>query len=132
MGTVSLATFLPRPGSELRRWRRKRTAVPAPRPPRRWCGSYRGCVREPWSTSAVWEMHWERMELRSWLTAGWLHICGTGGRVTAQDAAARPRGPMARDVTDIMGVSRLLLRLAATYPKEPKRLRNPGGPPTPD
>jgi len=33
-----------------------------------------GCVRAPWSTSAAWEMHWERMLLSSWLTAGWLQI----------------------------------------------------------
>lgn len=38
--------------------------------------SYRGWVRVPWRTRATWEMHWERMLLRSWLTFGWLHIWG--------------------------------------------------------
>lgn len=36
--------------------------------------SYLGCVREPCRTNAVWDMHCERTLLRSWLTAGWLHI----------------------------------------------------------
>lgn len=36
--------------------------------------SYLGWVSEPCSTNAVWDMHCERMLLRSWLTAGWLHI----------------------------------------------------------
>lgn len=38
--------------------------------------AYRGCVRVPWRTRATWEIHWERMLLRSWLTFGWLHIWG--------------------------------------------------------
>lgn len=38
--------------------------------------SYRGWVRVPWRTRATWEIHWERMLLRSWLTFGWLHIWG--------------------------------------------------------
>lgn len=33
-----------------------------------------GWVRVPCRTRAVWEIHWERMLLRSWLTLGWLQI----------------------------------------------------------
>lgn len=42
--------------------------------------SYRGWVRVPCSTRATWEIHWERMLLRSWLTFGWLHIWERNGQ----------------------------------------------------
>lgn len=35
---------------------------------------YLGCVKDPCSTKAACEMHWDRMLLSNWLTVGWLHI----------------------------------------------------------
>lgn len=35
---------------------------------------YLGCVKDPCSTKAAWEMHCDRMLLSNWLTVGWLHI----------------------------------------------------------